>query len=158
MPSHLNHLGSQSVSKPFVFACLFSLCSIGIGSPQAKESVAAIHIEQTIAALKRMTDADSLAAAGLLSVDKHRDQSLPLIERAIAAAPMRTDLIWLQAEVCWKVGSCDPLPIENRLREVDPSNAAGWVGALVRANASNDEEARNITLTAIDRGDRFDIY
>jgi hypothetical protein len=83
--------------------CLLLLSWAGTGSSQAKEAVAAMHIEQTISALKRMTDADSLAAAGLLSVDKHRDQSLPLIEQAIAASPKRADLIWLQAEVCQKI-------------------------------------------------------
>jgi hypothetical protein len=150
--------GVNLVSKFKLVMFLLSMYFVGIGSSQAKDGVAAIHIEQTIAALKRMTDADSLAAAGLLSVGKHSDQSLPLIERAIAAAPIRADLIWLQAEVCAKVGSCDPVAIQSRLREVDPFNAAGWVGALVRANSSNDEEAKDAALVAIGHSDRFDIY
>ena len=137
---------------------LLSLFMIRSGSSQAKDDLAAMHIEQTIAALKRMTDADSLAAAGLLSIDKHSDQSLPLIERAIAAAPSRADLIWLQAEVCAKVASCDPLPIQSRLRDVDPSNAAGWVGELVRADSSDDAEAKDAALVAIGHSDRFDMY
>lgn len=144
--------------KPLLVICLLSLSFVGHGTSQAKDAVPTIQLEQTIAALKRMTDADSLAAAGLLSMGKHRDQSLPLIERAIAASPMRPDLIWLHAEVCMKVGSCDPVPIENRLREVDSSNAAGWSGALFRANFSNDEEAIEAALAAIGHGDRFDIY
>jgi len=44
------------------------------------------------------------------------------------------------------------------LREVDPSNAAGWVGALVRASSSNNEEAKDAALAAIGNKDRFDIY
>jgi hypothetical protein len=56
------------VPKPFLVICLLSLPLVGIGSSEAKEAVASVHIERTIAALKRMTDADSLAAAGLLSV------------------------------------------------------------------------------------------
>jgi hypothetical protein len=150
--------GVSFVSKVLLIICLLSLYLVGIGSSQAKDGVSAIHIEQSIAALKRMTDADSLAAAGLLSVGKHNDESLPLIERAIAAAPGRTDLIRLQAEVCAKVGSCDLVSIQSRLREVDPSNAAGWVGVLVRANSSNDEEAKDAALVAIGHSDRFDIY
>jgi hypothetical protein len=138
--------------------CLLSLCSMGIGSSQATETVEAMHIAQTITALKRLGDADSLAAAGLLSVESQRGQSLPLIARAIAASPMRADLIWLQAEVCQKLDPCDSGPIERRLRELDPTNAAGWIGALVRAKALNDEEAMDSALAAIGRKDHFDIY
>jgi hypothetical protein len=36
------------------------------------------HVERAISALKAPTDADWLAAAALLSLEKHRDQSLPL--------------------------------------------------------------------------------
>jgi hypothetical protein len=139
-----------------VFCFLSLLASPSFSETQ--KAKAARQIERTIAALTHMTDADSLAAAGLLSVAKHRDQSLPLIGRAIAAAPMRADLVWLQAEVCAKLGSCDPVTIENRLRGVDPSNAAGWVGALARATSSNNEEAKDAALIAIGHTDRFDIY
>jgi hypothetical protein len=127
-------------------------------SCRAAEAVAEPQVEPTIAALKRLTDADSLAAAGLLSLSNHPDQSLPLIERALAASPMRADLIWLQAEVCRKERLCDPAPIEIRLRVVDPANAAGWVGALAQANSQGDEKATDAALEAVGRAVRFDIY
>ncbi len=57
------------------------------------------------------------------------DDSLALIGRAIAAAPERPDLAWLQAQVCQEVTRCDPEPIERHLRGLDPSNGAGWMGA-----------------------------
>ena len=142
--------------RPVVY--LLSLSLIGTISSRANEAVAERHIEQTIVALKRLTDADSLAAAGLLSLSNHPDHSLLLITRAIAASPTRADLIWLQAEVCLKTGACDPTPIEKRLRMADPSNAAGWIGALVQANASGDEKAMVASLEAVGRADRFDIY
>jgi hypothetical protein len=145
-----------STVRPVVYILLLSL--VGTISCLANEAVAEPHIEQTIAALKRLADADSLAAAGLLSLSNHPDQSLPLIARAIATSPMRTDLIWLQAEVCRKAGTCDPAPIEIQLRTADPSNAAGWLGALVQANASGDENAMIASLEAVGRADRFDIY
>ena len=44
------------------------------------------------------------------------------------------------------------------MREVDPTNAAGWVGALVRASSANDEEATDAALAAIGQKARFDIY
>jgi hypothetical protein len=150
--------GSQFVSKSMLVICLFSLSSVGIGSSQAKEAVAAIKIEETIVALKLKSDADSMAAAGLLSLDKHPGQSLPLIARAIAAAPERADLVWLQVEVCQKVSPCNPEPMERQLRELEPSNGAGWFGALARAHASKDDEARDAALNAIGRSGRVDIY
>jgi hypothetical protein len=121
------------VSKSTLVICLLSQSSIGIDSSQAKEEVAATKIEQTIVALKLRSDADSMAAAGLLSLDKHPGQSLPLIARAIAADPERADLVWLQLEVCQKLSPCNPEPMERQLRELDPSNGAGWFGALARA-------------------------
>jgi hypothetical protein len=137
---------------------ILSLSLLGSLSCRANAAAAEPRIEQTIAALKHLTDADSLAAAGLLSLSNHPDQSLPLIERAIAASPMRADLIWLQVEVCLKARSCDPAPIETRLRAADPSNAAGWLSELVRANASGDEQAADSALETVGRADRFDIY
>jgi hypothetical protein len=138
--------------------CLLLLSFAGATSSEAKETGLAAHIEQAISALRHRTDADSLAAAGLLSLDKHRDRSLPLLEQAIVAAPTRTELIWLQLELCQKMGSCDVLPIEGRLRDLDPSNAAGWIGALVRANSSNDEGAKDTALAVVAHADRFDTY
>ncbi len=86
------------------------------------------------------------------------DDSLALIGRAIAAAPERPDLVWLQAQVCQEVTRCDPEPIERHLRELDPSNGAGWMGALARANSSRNDEAMDAALAAIGHSDRVDIY
>jgi hypothetical protein len=56
--------------------------------------------DQTVAALAQMTDADSLAAAGLMGAAKNSDQSLRLLARATAAAPERPELLWLHAMRC----------------------------------------------------------
>jgi hypothetical protein len=99
-----------------------------------------------------------LAAAGLLSLDKHRDQSVSLLGRATAAAPERADLVWLQSQVCLKVSPCDPEPMERRLRKLDPFNGVGWMGALARANASKNDEATDAAIAAVGHSDRVDIY
>jgi hypothetical protein len=127
-------------------------------SPAAKESKDDLQLKRTAASLIKRTDADSLAAAGLLSLSINRYNSLALIARATAAEPERADLAWLQAQVCGGVASCDPEPIERRLRELDPSNGAGWLGALGRANSSKDDEARDAALVAIGHSDHVDIY
>jgi hypothetical protein len=116
------------------------------------------QLQRAVAKLTMRTDADSLAAAGLLSLPTHREGSLVLIARAVDAAPDRADLVWLQAQVCQQSPPCNPEPIERRLRELDPSNGAGWVGALARANSSKNDEAKEAALTAISHSDHLDIY
>jgi hypothetical protein len=105
-----------------------------------------------------MTDADSLAAAGIMSIGSRRDDALPLLVRAVAASPDRADLAWLQALRCAQVASCDPALIERRLRELDPANGAGWWGAITRAGAAHDTEGTDAALAAISRSERVDIY
>jgi hypothetical protein len=132
----------------------FSACALG----STQQSKAQKHIDRTIAALVQRTDADSLAAAGLMSADNHAHQSLPLLTRAVDAAPDRPDLVWLQSLRCAQVPSCDPLPMEHRLRELDPINGAGWWEAIARAGAAHDTEGIDTALTAISRSERVDIY
>jgi hypothetical protein len=126
-------------------------------SPAAKSSKTDRHLQRAVIVLAKQSDADSIAAAGLLSLPP-RDESLALIARAVAAAPERPDLVWLEAQVCSEVIGCDPEPMERQLRELDPSNGAGWFGALVRANSSKNEEAKDAALSAIGHSDRVDIY
>jgi hypothetical protein len=115
-------------------------------------------MERAIGPLSKSSDADSLAAAGLLSSGKRSEQSLSLLSRAIAAAPERADLVWLHAQICLKVPSCDPEPMELRLRSLDPSNGAAWLGALARADSARDDNTKEAVLSAISRSDRVDIY
>jgi hypothetical protein len=113
--------------------------------------------DQVVAALMQMTDADSLAAAAVMSIG-NREQSLSLLARATAAAPERADLVWLQALRCAQVTSCDPAPIEHRLRELDPTNGTGWWSAMARAGAAHNTEDADAALAAISHSERVDIY
>ena len=137
--------------------CLLSLLALP-ASAETREAKSARRTEEIIAALTHMTDADSLAAAGLLSVGNHRDQTLSLIGRASAAAPERADLAWLEVQVCNEIAPCNPEPIEQHLRDLDPSNGAGWLGPLARASVANNEPARDALLIALSRSDRVDFY
>ena len=142
-------------------AIAIGLSSLVIGcttSPAAKLAADKQHLQRVATALAKQTDADSLAAAGLLSLPSRPDDSVALIGRATAAAPERPDLVWLQAQVCQTVTRCDPEPIERHLRELDPSNGAGWMGALARAHSSRNDEATDAALLAIGHSDRVDIY
>ncbi len=48
--------------------------------------------------------------------------------------------------------------MERRLRTLDPSNGASWMGALARANASKDLVAVDAALVALSQSERVDIY
>jgi hypothetical protein len=141
-----------------VVLMIASPSTFALAPPDEQPTTSQKQIDNAIAALVRMTDADSLAAAGILSVDNHGTSSLSLLTRAVAAAPDRADIVWLQSLRCGQVPSCDPLPIEQRLRELDPTNGAGWWGTIARAGAAHDTEATDAALTAIGRSARLDIY
>jgi hypothetical protein len=120
------------------------------------------HIARAIVILQQEHDADSLAAAALLSSSdasaKNGNRAASLMARAALAAPHRADLAWLQAMICQKTPGCDTQPFEAKVRSLDPSNGAGWLGALSRAAAAKDDDATNASLRAISQTDRVDIY
>jgi hypothetical protein len=151
------------ITKLSLFSCalVVSLASILAGCatpPTGHTTDANPRLQRAVAMLAVRTDADSLAAAGLLSLPTRRDKALSLIARAVEAAPDRPDLVWLQAQVCHESPPCDPEPIDLRIRELDPSNGAGWMGAIARADVLKDDAATNDALAAISHTDRVDIY
>lgn len=106
-------------------------------------------------------DPDSLAAAALFvewSKDSAAPQRLALISRAVAAAPDRADLVWLNLQICSQVDSCDPKPLEARLHALDPPNAAPWALSIARSGAIHDTAAVRKGLLAIANSEQFDIY
>lgn len=115
---------------------------------------------ETALILSNRTDADSLAAAGLvLSIGPHPDpRVMGLLTRAAERGPDRPELAWLQAQLCSEIPACDPEPFELNLQSLAPSNGAGWMGALNRAHAEKDPSAMDAALEAIGRSDRLDIY
>jgi len=120
------------------------------------------HFNQALTQLEHSTDADSLAAAAVLSrfiqPQPHVETDYALLGRAVAAAPERADLAWLSIGVCRDVPTCDPEPEVDRLRVLDPSDGAGWLNAVDRANASDDEAAKIAALSALARAERVDVY
>ena len=105
-------------------------------------------------------DADSLAAVALLNIGPtvHPVQRLTLIERAVAEAPDRPDLVWLNVRLCTQVDDCNPEPLESRLRALDPDNGAGWFDSIDRSGRRNDGVAVRKYLAAIAASRRFDTY
>lgn len=120
------------------------------------------HTSRSVAVLEHAQDADSLAAAALLTSSdlfgKDPKRASSLIARATAAAPDRADLAWLQARICQDAPPCDALPFDIRVRTLDPSNGAGWLGALTRSWNAKDDAGTDEALGAISQTDRVDIY
>ena len=153
---------SASTVKALLFkAVAIGLCSILVGcaaSRSAESNFKEHDLERAVAALAKRSDADSLAAAGLLSLTSLRHDPLELLARASAAAPDRPDLLWLQIRACLDSPACDPEPVERRLRALDPANGTGWLVDLMRANAAKDYASSDAILAGIGRSDRVDIY
>jgi hypothetical protein len=143
-------IGFAIALLPFLSGC--------VTSSDAQAEKAEMRIERAADLLRNRTDADSLAAAGLLISVKHHDQSLRLVAEATADGPERSDLVWLHIQFCQAESGCDSEPLERRLRTLDAPNGAAWIGALTRANQANDEQAKSAALAAISRSERVDIY
>ncbi len=126
--------------------------------PKTATGKTELHIKEAVAALSKASDADSLAAAALLDLEGHPDHAWPVMERAVAKAPDRADLAWLQIQVCQVTPHCNPAPFESRLQTLDAANGYGWMGALTRASAAKDNAASLLALTLIAHSERFDIY
>jgi len=117
-------------------------------------------IQRTEQLLIAAGDADSLAAAAILSIGPTVNpvQRLTLIARAVSKAPDRPDLVWLNVRLCTQVDSCNPEPPEAQLRVLDPDNGAAWFDSIGRAGSRNDVVAVRKNLSAIATSRRFDTY
>jgi hypothetical protein len=144
------------VMFPVVLLALMSACSTDSFGRLKKQVARAVEV------LQRDQDPDSLAAAALVRSSymfgNDPDSALALIARATAAAPDRADLAWLHTTICQQRPSCDPQPLEARLRALDPANGAAWLGEVDRAWTRKDAEATNKALRAISQTAQVNIY
>ncbi len=139
---------------------LVALPSVGCAANEAGQRAAnARDIERTTTALIAAADADSLAAASLMAGwKKDTAWRLTLIARAVASAPDRPDLVWLNLQLCSAVESCDPQPLEAQLHALDPGNGAAWSVSIARFARLGDTAAVRKDILAIANSERFDIY
>ena len=123
-----NSAARRSAGLISLLAFLYQGCAPAAETPSAKMDH---RFELAISRLEEKTDADSLAAAGLLrTVDRKPDVAVDLLARATGQAPERADLAWLQIQICQRVSSCNAELLEAQLRVLDPSNGAGWLHAV----------------------------
>ena len=156
---------AQSLSLSRLFTSLLigsaAILCIGCATDGARQQAAYDRkIQRTEQLLIAAGDADSLAAAAMLSMGPTVNpvQRLTLIARAVSKAPDRPDLVWLNVRLCTRVDTCDPEPLEAQLRALDPDNGAAWFDSIARAGSRNDAVAVRKDLSAIANSRRFDMY
>ena len=108
------------------------------------------------------TDTDQMAATALAlwgtNASANGSQALSQIQKAAQAAPERPDILWLHLRLCTEVPGCEPEPIEARLRKLDPSSGAVWLGPLARAQARQDARAAAQILDMMSKAAHFNVY
>jgi hypothetical protein len=144
-------------------ARLTALAAVLLGGCAAKDTGREVTFEnreaRSDAALIAAGDADSLQAAALVGeIADDPGKRLQLIQRAAAAAPDRPDIAWSHLQLCLRVESCDPRPIEAHLHALDPGNGAAWSATLERSWKRKDTATMQATLVAISNTERFGIY
>jgi len=106
-------------------------------------------------------DPDSLAAGALVagSISGYSGStSLDLAARAAAGAPDRADLALLQLQLCESTAACDPLPLEQHLRALDPENGIAWTYALLRADREQRPADWEAARGGLAQSKRVDLY
>src|SRR5665213_645706 len=93
------------------------------------------HRQAQIAALVAEGSAASLATASLLSgrLVGSKSQSDEYIQRAIAMAPERPELVWMQWRLCSTRECAEEPQIRAHLKAVAPDNGLAWVPDLQEA-------------------------
>lgn len=156
----------STVDKPFI--CMASAggvlvmllaAMVGCGYSLEREIAEIQRLERDAAEVLRIrSDPDSLAAAALFTAARAPADALALIERAATGAPERPELAWLHIQVCTRADGCDPEPLEVHLRQLDPANGIGWLGALARAYEAADEAALDAAIAATSQSERVDSF
>lgn len=92
------------------------------------------------------------------SADIGNPQVVTLATQATQRAPERKDIAWLHMQLCTQVSGCDAAELETRLRTLDADNGFAWLGALARAQQSNDSMVEERILEEIGGSKHFNIY
>jgi hypothetical protein len=125
---------------------------------QAQEETRLRQLQSELAA---RADPDSLAASALFAGQLSgfaSGTSLELAARAVAGAPDRPELAFLQLQLCESAPGCDAAPLETRLQQLDPQNGIGWSYLLVRAARANDGAEWQRARDGLAHAQRVDLY
>ncbi|HTV79385.1 MAG TPA: hypothetical protein VMF03_14095 [Steroidobacteraceae bacterium] len=113
------------------------------------------------ATLAQRSDPDSLAGAALLEraiLGYSSPTAQQLAARAVAGAPTRADLAFVQLQLCETAPQCDPVSLETQQLALDPENGVVWVYVLRRADLAKDRSAEGTAFYNLARSRRIDLY
>jgi hypothetical protein len=119
------------------------------------------RLRQLQSELAARGDPDSLAASAVFAGELSGSAggaSLELAARAVAGAPGRADLAFLQLQLCESTPECDAAPLETRQQRLDPENGIGWSYSLVRADRANDGVAWRRARDGLAHSKRVELY
>jgi hypothetical protein len=130
----------------WVFAGLVGVAPVGAKPPSVPEHRADDEAVEVVRLIREGT-ADSLATASLLShlvetkkdTDKRPDSSA-LMQRAVALAPRRPELLWLLLRDCQLHQCPNEKDIVARLESADPGNALALLPSLAVALTASPAE------------------
>ncbi len=126
-------------------------------APRSGPAHQASDEETEVAFLIGRGTADSLATASLLAhlirdtgdgsdVQSAEPEPAVLIEKAVALAPDRPELIWLQLRDCEQRRCSEEPQIAARLKALDPDNGFVWLSDLRTAQSLSTPEITQILL------------
>jgi hypothetical protein len=118
-----------------------------------------------LALLVREGTADSLGTASLLAHPSEAIKAGPaipqpadLIKDAIALAPERPELIWIQLRYCDDNLCADGMQIAKRLQALAPDNGLAWLLNLMAAQARGSPSEVTQAVAQVGAGERMSIY
>jgi hypothetical protein len=128
---------------------------------QLKQAQDAARVPRLQRELIAQGDPDSLAAGALVEGSLSGfggSTALTLAARAVAGAPDRPDLALLELQLCDRAPGCDPRPLEQRLRVLDPENGITWIYALLRADREQRPADWEAARGGLARSKRVTVY
>jgi hypothetical protein len=155
-PVRLRRRVTQSFS--ILAAAVILVGGAGIAHAEAGLRHQASDEVNEVAFLVRTGTADSLATASLLTyltpgsgeAGASRDP-IKLMERALAKAPARPELVWLELRECQQRRCAEEATIAASLKALDPDNGLAWLPDLRAAQAQSAEEITKVVAAMGDK-------
>lgn len=114
---------------------------------------------QAVQALILKGDADSLAAAALLSWKRPATPTaLELAGNAADLAPQNAPIGWLHLQMCALSTGCELRGVATTLRWVDADNGTSWLPILANAYKERDWHEVDRVIGEMAAAPRFDLY
>lgn len=144
----------------FTATLVFALSALAgcAGRMPSKQDMAAANAAEASALIQEGSPG-ALATASMLSRPfSQNTRAGDLLARAIALAPDRPELIWLQLRECADTDCASEKQAANRLKAVDPGNGFAWLPDLTAAEDRHSEADVTAAIAQIGASPYLRIY